>query len=69
MFTVDCGDHVQVGWEQDLVAKVKEVNKSMLDIARYYWGSEMNDTYKKFAEEPVKLELHYVFCGMKGIEG
>ncbi|PVH81984.1 hypothetical protein DL98DRAFT_151373 [Cadophora sp. DSE1049] len=74
MFTVDCEDQVQVSWERDLTVKVKEVNKPMLEIARYYWGSDMNDTYKRFVDRPIKLEPHYGFlrdgghCGLSFVK-
>ena len=69
MFAPDGGNQVQVDWEQELVVKVKEVKNSMLEIARYYWGFDMNEKYKQISEGPVKLELHHVFCEMQGIKG
>ncbi|KAH9211476.1 hypothetical protein DL95DRAFT_412091 [Leptodontidium sp. 2 PMI_412] len=32
MFTVDCEDQATIAWEEDLAAKIKEVNDSMLEI-------------------------------------
>ncbi|KAL2065515.1 hypothetical protein VTL71DRAFT_3185 [Oculimacula yallundae] len=67
MFTVDCEDQVTVCWEDDIVNKVREVNESMLEIARSCWGLDGNETYAEGVEGPIRLEFENGFCGLQGV--